>query len=204
MYIEPTWIDLLLHGTLVKLVFIIISILITYTTIKIIEHYWEDLKAEPWVKIGIGLIICLIILIPMSVVADYTWNQLYEQPSVRSETVTIADIQPLPGAVEMTENGYYIDNSNQLMFITTNGKEFANTENWMFNKFETRTIFNQLKVNGTYKIKYYGWRNGHSNEFPNILSVQVINENGTQPNDYNKYFGANRGNRAYDLDEFIE
>ena len=55
-----------------------------------------------------------------------------------------------------------------------------------------RDIFYQLRDNGTYKIKYYGWREGFTNSFPNILSVeQVVDENGTVPPSYNKYFGIN-------------
>ena len=87
------------------------------------------------------------------------------------------------------------------MFVTKEGKEFANIESWPFSKFETRTIFNKLRVNGTYKIKYYGWRNGQNNEFPNILSVEeVIDENNTQPNDFNKYFGTHKGSKGYNID----
>ena len=124
-----------------------------------------------------------------------------EKPSVRTDIVTINSIQPRPGSVEITEYGYYIDNSNQLLFVTKDGREFGNTENWMFSKFATRTIFNRLHINGTYKIKYYGWRNGHSNEFPNILSIEeVIDENNTHANDWNKYFGAYSAKRSYNLE----
>ncbi|RAP48194.1 MAG: hypothetical protein BZ135_00945 [Methanosphaera sp. rholeuAM6] len=71
----------------------------------------------------------------------------------------------------------------------------------MFNKFETRSLFNQLRINDTYKIRYYSWRNGHNNEFPNILSIEEkINENNTQSNDWNKYFGAYSTKRDYNLE----
>ena len=194
MYVEPSWVELLISGIGINVIFIIIAFFLALLISKL-----NHSNNKFGIKV-ITVIIFVLLLIPASIGAEYSWHLLYEEPSVREEVVTINSIQPLPGAVKMNQSGYYIENADQLMFITTNGKEFKNTENWMFSKFETRTIFNQLKVNGTYKIKYYGWRNGHSNEFPNILSVQVINENGTQPNDYNKYFGANRGNRAYDLD----
>ena len=51
-------------------------------------------------------------------------------------------------------------------------------------------MLNQLKENGTYKITYYGWREGFNDGFPNILTVdEVINETNASNMDYNKYFG---------------
>ena len=41
-------------------------------------------------------------------------------------------------------------------------------------RFNTRNILNTLKPNGTYKIKYYGWREGYNSGVPNILSVEEI------------------------------
>lgn len=38
----------------------------------------------------------------------------------------------------------------------------------------------------------HGWREGFTSSFPNILSVeQFVDENGTVPLSYNKYFGIN-------------
>jgi len=210
MYVEPSWIDLLVSGAFVKIIFIIIpilfSFLLTNLTFKILKwnSKWNN-EDRTLIKSVMIVAITIILLIPSTVVSDMVWNECYEQPSVREGVITVQNIQPLPGAVDVSENGYYIDNSNQLMFISTDGKEYANIENWMFNKFETRSIFNQLKVGGTYKIKYYGWRNGHSNEFPNILSVEeVIDESNATTNEYDKYFGANKGQRSYDLDMYNE
>lgn len=63
------------------------------------------------------------------------------------------------------------------MMITTEYEEFLNEKNFLLKKFNTRDIFNELKINEAYKIKYYGWRNGFNSEFPNIISVkEVINE----------------------------
>lgn len=207
MYVEPSWIELLINGIVIDVVFLLIAVGLAFGISKlIIPKIKNALNINDETEIKVARIILIVILtailvMPFSIVADSVWSNVMEKPSVREDTITIYAIQPRPGAVKMNNNGYYIDNSNQLMFITQDGKEFENTENWNFNKFETRTIFNKLKVYGTYRIKYYGWRNGHSNEFPNILSVEeVINENGTQPNDFNKYFGAHYGNRAYDLE----
>ena len=85
-----------------------------------------------------------------------------------------------------------INDASDLLLITTDGEAFENTETFWFQKFDTRDIFYQLRENGTYKIKYYGWREGFTNSFPNVLSVeQVVDENGTVPPSYNKYFGIN-------------
>ena len=200
MYIEPTWIDLLIKGSLLNVASIIIIILLTAIIAKIVNMLVKKSKKEEFTIITI--VVCIVLFALTVQFADsYIWNIWMEQPSVREEVVTIDAIQPRPGAVEMNDSGYYIENSNQLIFVTKDGKEFANYENWPFGKFETRTIFNKLKINGTYKIKYYGWRNGKNNEFPNILSVdEVIDENNTQPNDFNKYFGVHKGNKAYDIE----
>ncbi len=211
MYVEPTWIDLLIKGSLTNLIFIAFSLVLAFALSRLIEpriSKWLDLKTlgdKRLVRVGCIIVILCILVVPMALIADCAWNDLMLKPSVREDTITVASIQPRPGAVDINSNGYVIDNSNQLMFVTTDGREFANTENWLFNKFETRTIFNQMKVNGTYRIKYYGWRNGHNNEFPNIIKVEeVINENNTKTNEYNKYFGANKGNKGYNMEIYNE
>jgi hypothetical protein len=53
-----------------------------------------------------------------------------------------------------------------LLLVTTENEGFLNMENLFFGKFNTRDIFNQLKVGGTYKITYYGWRIGFNSGFP--------------------------------------
>ena len=199
MYVEPTWLELLINGSILNIALILIIILLTIIIAKIVNKIVSNDKKEITI---ITAVVCIILFSSiMLFVDDYAWNIWMEQPSIREEIVTVDAIQPRPGAVAMNNDGYVIDNSDQLMFVTKDGREFGNYENWPFGKFETRTIFNQLRINGTYKIKYYGWRNGHNNEFPNILSVEeVIDENNTQPNDFNKYFGAHRGNRDYGIE----
>ena len=200
MYMEPTWLDLLLRGSLLNLTSIIIIIIFTAIVTIIVNKRVKCEDKE--IVIIMAIVACILVCVPiMYFVDDYVWNMWMEQPSIREEVITVDAIQPRPGAVVMNNDGYYIENSNQLIFVTKEGKEFANYENWPFGKFETRTIFNRLKINGTYKIKYYGWRNGKNNEFPNILSVEeVIDENNTQPNDFNKYFGVHKGNKGYDIE----
>ena len=214
MYTEPTWITLIINGTILNggavLLSLMIALLVGYLVWKLFIRYqvkkfdrdpeYFDNEDKMLITIAPIAITLLIMLTVTGLFTGMIWNEWMEQPSVRTDTITITGIQPRPGAVVITSEGYAIDNANQLMFTTSDGREFANTENWMFNKFETRTIFNQLRIGGTYKIKYYGWRNGQNNEFPNILSIEeVIDETNTTSNDYNKYFGAHRGQRIYDL-----
>ena len=53
----------------------------------------------------------------------------------------------------------------------------------------------------TYKIKYYGWREGFNNGVPNILSIsEVINETGTKSNDITHYM--NKRSIIYDDDDW--
>lgn len=115
---------------------------------------------------------------------------MFETASVQEEIITVQGWQPKPN-IQINENGMMVINSaDDLMLITKDGKSFLNEENFWFQKFNTRDIFNDLKVNGTYKIKYYGWREGFNSGFPNILSIEeVIDENNTSSNNYDKYFG---------------
>ena len=84
-----------------------------------------------------------------------------------------------------------IDNADELMMITSDGRGFVNEENFLFQKFDTRDILNKLKPNGVYKIKYYGWREGFNSGFPNILSVEeVVDESNVTDVKLSDYFGS--------------
>ena len=48
-----------------------------------------------------------------------------------------------------------IDSSDDLMMVTIEGKGFLNNKNFLFGKFDTKDIYNNLKFNRTYNIKYY-------------------------------------------------
>lgn len=128
--------------------------------------------------------------------SNVIWHYEQEIPSVEYKNVTIEDIQPQPN-VEVNEYGNpIIDNADDLIFITTDGQTFQNTKVPWWSSFEktgNREIFIQLKPGGTYEIEYYGWRDSQTNTFPNIIQVtKVINESGTVPNSYSKYFGNNQ------------
>ena len=114
---------------------------------------------------------------------------------MQDKIITVQGWEPKPGITTNNNGMMVINNANQLMLVTTDNEGFLNNENFLFQKFATRDIFNQLKVGGTYKIKYYGWRNGYNSGFPNILSIeQVISETNATNNDDNKYFGVKLAN----------
>ncbi|OEC87666.1 MULTISPECIES: DUF1523 family protein [Methanobacterium] len=143
-----------------------------------------------------SLIITFVLAFIVSIIAVYPlgcvyWWSAYEVPSVQEKIITVQGWETKPGIIADKYGRMVIDNANELMLVTTSNEGFFNNENFLFQKFNTRDIFNQLKVGGTYKIKYYGWRNGYNSGFPNVLSVeQVINETNATNNDYNKYFGT--------------
>ena len=154
-------------------------------------YYDESKKMSVAITFALALLISAIVMYPLGCV--YWWSA-YEVPSVQEKVITVQGWEPKAG---MTSNGYgmVISNADQLMLVAKDGEGFFNNENFLFQKFNTRDIFNLLKVGGTYKIKYYGWRNGYNSGFPNILSVeQVINETNATTNDYNKYFGTKFAN----------
>lgn len=132
------------------------------------------------------LIVTALLVLPAASVA---WHCCYEVPSIQEKNITVANWQPSPG-VEIQDGMMIINSADDLMMVTTEGEGFYNNENLLFMKFETRDILNQLRPGGTYTIKYYGWREGFNDGFPNILEItEVINETGTSPNDLNTYLG---------------
>ncbi len=184
MFVPPNWFD----GLLIQLMIFVVIPLIIATTIGIV--LW---KASDDGEVGFGafLVALLIVFIIAIPVGSAYWWSAYEVPSIQTKEVTVHEWQPKPG-LRANDNGYLtITSADDLLLITSDGEGFLNEQNLFFNKFNTRDIFNQLKVNGTYEIEYYGWRNGYNNGFPNILRVtKVINENGTHANNYADYFGT--------------
>lgn len=184
VFVPPTWIEGLLAMTWYHIgIPIIVALVIGVIVALIIK---EDRFAGGFVTFIIIGFIGLLVMFP---VGEIMWHENYEVPSVQEKIITIQEIQPAPKA-----NMSNINNADELMFITTEGEGYANTESgWFagFSKWDTRDIFNQLRINGTYKIKYYGWREGKTSSFPNILEVtEVINETNTTPNKQSDYFGV--------------
>ena len=213
MFVAPSW----LEGLLIQAGIYIVIPLIIATVVAIVRwkklkdrephhkepHHKESHHKEPHhngpnhkgsliITFVLAFIVAAIVVYPIGCV--YWWSA-YEEPSVQEKIITVQGWEPKPGIVANDYGRIVIDNANDLMLVTNESEGFFNNENFLFQKFNTRDIFNQLKVGGTYKIKYYGWRNGYNSGFPNILSVeQVINETNTTSNDYSKYFGTKYAN----------
>lgn len=186
VFVEPTWIE----GMLVYIAMIFIPALIIGAIGGILAWKLDDSYDSNM----LGLFIFFLLFIPatfgMAGVASIYWHNAYEVPSIQEKIITVKEWQPTPGSHSNGDGMMEITDAGELMVITTDGEGFFNQENFLFGKFNTRDIFNQLKVNGTYKIRYYGWREGFTSTFPNILSVEeVIDETNATENEYSDYFG---------------
>jgi hypothetical protein len=165
MFVPPTWFD----GTLFYLFWILVPLIIGIVIGAI------GLAKNSGILTGIGIIGVILAVIMVVGGASVIWHYQYEVPSVQSEIITIDEWQPTFGHYWGEVSG-----AGDLMLKTTDGRLFGNNENFLFGKFNTRDIFDQLKPNGTYKITYYGWREGYNNGVPNILSIdEVVNETNT-------------------------
>jgi hypothetical protein len=152
------------------------------------HHKESNHRVSKFMTFALAFIVAVIVMYPIGCVY---WFYEYEVPSVQEKIITVQGWEPTPGITPNNNGMMTISNADQLLLVTTENEGFFNTENFFFGKFNTRDIFNQLKVGGTYKIKYYGWRNGFNSGFPNILSVEeVVNETGAKNNNYGDYFGT--------------
>ena len=192
MFTQPTWIE----GAIYYAMWIIIPLIITIIMGAII--FIKDgklIKKQQLIIGGIGFIFLIVAVCGGLFLADWGWHYQYEEPSVQTKTITVDDWQPGFGK-------YWgdINSADDLMLKTTDGELFGNTENFLFGKFNTRDILDQLKPNGTYVIKYYGWREGFNNGVPNILSIEkVVDEsNGPTHHDISNYM--NKRSIIYDDD----
>lgn len=188
MFVAPNWFE----GWLIQFGIFIVIPLVVAIIVGFIVKKKKDSKFFGILSVGLAFIVVLAIMLP---IGSVYWHYAYEVPSVQEKIITVQEWQPKAGIKYNNEGMMVIDNADQLMLITTDNEGFVNEENFLFNKFNTRDVFNELKINGTYKIKYYGWRNGFNSGFPNILSVEkVINDNNTSNNKYGDYFGVKFAN----------
>ena len=174
VFVPPTWIEGLLISIGIGIILLIIPFII-FSLGAITEN---DILGI------IGLILAFIVIFAG---VPYVLHNIFETPSVEEKIITVEGYQPHP---KLSVSDYVVDSADDLLIVTSAGETYENTENFWFGKFDTRDVLNQLKENGTYKITYYGWREGFNDGFPNILTVdEVINETNTSNMDYNKYFG---------------
>ena len=158
VFVPPTWVE----GMYIWILYIIIPLLIgafVFVYTNRIKHKYK--------YIGVAILIfCILCSVFGSCIL---WHICYEEPSVSEKIVTVSCWQPSFG-ISMEE----VDSADDLLMQTSTGELYGNTEDFLFNKFNTRNILNTLKPNGTYKIEYYGWREGYNSGVPNILSVEEI------------------------------
>jgi len=162
MFVEPTW----FQGLLFYLGYILVPLIIGAAILVI------GLVKDNGKIFVVGAVFVVIAVLMALGGADVMWHYQVEEASVNEAIITVDDWQPTFGR-------YWgdVNSADDLMLKTTDGKLYGNKENFLFGKFNTRDILDQLKPNGTYKIKYYGWREGYNNGVPNILEVtEVINE----------------------------
>lgn len=176
-FVPPTWVI----GLLVMVGYFILPLIL-----GVIVWVVCATKDRPVV----GTVILMVCIIAGGVGCGFLWWQNYEVPSVQSKVITVDDWQPKAGLQTNDKGMMVIDNANQLMLITKDGEAFVNEENFLFQKFDTRDILNTLKENGTYRITYYGWREGFNSGFPNILSVDKVIDESKVNNKNVNYFGT--------------
>lgn len=177
VFVPPTWFEgLLINGAIYMLPSLIGLGVILWGVLS--DRELLSFLGVVLIVIGLG-------------VSSVAWFELYEMPSVDEKIITVQEWQPRVG-LHANENGMMVvDSADDLMLVTTDGECYFNQEHFLFQKFNTRDVFNQLKINGTYKIRYYGWREPFNRGFPNILSVEeVIDENNTHTPRYSDYYGV--------------
>lgn len=176
-FVPPTWIN----GLLIMAGYFIIPLII-----GIIAWFIFAVKDHP----GIGTIILIACIVGGLACTSILWWENYEVPSVQSKVVTVDSWQPKAG-IHTNENGMMvIDNADQLMLITTDGEAFLNEENFLFQKFDTRDVLNNAKPGSVVNLTFYGWREGFNSGFPNILSVEVLDDSHAENKTVTDYFGT--------------
>jgi len=140
--------------------------------------------------LGILLVIGLIVGGVALMVNGFVSEQDKYTSSVKEEVITVKSISPAPGFHPNDFGQLMCDNAQQLMFYDTNGVGYENTEDDLMGKYETRDILINMKIGGTYKIKYVGWRDGQNSRYPNILAiVEVVNETDAVGFSWNDFLG---------------
>lgn len=181
-FVPPHWI----MGFLVQLMYFIVPIIIG---VCVLGFYALKIGSDKAIAVGVAvMIICIIVA---GAGSSFLWWSNYEVPSVQEKVVTVQDWQPKAG-IHVNEKGLMvIDSADDLMLITTDGDAYLNEENFLFQKFNTRDILNQMKPGGTYKITTYGWREPFNSGFPNILTIEeVVDESHAQNKSVGDYFGT--------------
>lgn len=195
-FVHPSWVTGLLIWICYYIPFFICVILAIYGGYSFIRYdgYGNDKerkKAERGVKMfTIFIILSFVLLIGCQGIGGYLWHESFEVPSVQDKVVTVESWQPKAGISTNSKGIMTIDNADQLMLVTTEGESFLNEENFLFQKFDTRDILNDVKPGSVVRLHYYGWREGFNSGFPNILSAEVIDDSHAVNKTISDYFGS--------------
>lgn len=181
-FVPPTWYE----GMLIWASYLIIPIIIGIAAL----FYTWFLKEK---HEAIGLIICIICIAFAICGSSILWYAQYEVPSVQEKIITVDDWQP-------TFGHYWGDvkRADDLMLKTVDGELYSNEESFLFQKFNTRDVLDQLKPNGTYIIKTSGWREGFNDGVPNILSVEKVMDESNCPKHHDISDYMNKRSIVYD------
>ena len=141
-------------------------------------------------KVNILGLVLLIVGVVCLILTPVAWHYMVEVPSVDEKIVTVQEWQPKAGLKSNSNGMMVINSADDLMMITDTGEGFKNDENFLFGKFDTRDILNNAKPGSVVKVKYYGWREGFNNGFPNILSVEVLDDSHAENKTMGDYIGT--------------
>lgn len=141
-------------------------------------------------KVNIFGFVLLIVGVVCLILTPVAWHYMVEVPSVDEKIVTVQEWQPKAGLKSNSNGMMVINSADDLMMITDTGEGFKNDENFLFGKFDTRDILNNAKPGSVVKVKYYGWREGFNNGFPNILSVEVLDDSHAENKTMGDYIGT--------------
>ena len=189
-FVAPPWYE----GQIFFLLRIIVIPAIIALVLGIIAYFNSDEYDKEVSGFSVFLVvmtICAFIAMPLTQAA---WHDQYEVPSVQEKTITFKEFQVRPNSGAYNSEGMLsIDNADQWMIVSTTGETFVNTESgWFggFSKWNTRDIFNEINPGAVIKVKYYGWREGKTSSFPNILSIEVLDESNATMINHNDLFGT--------------
>ncbi|MFI6497134.1 hypothetical protein [Nonomuraea typhae] len=87
---------------------------------------------------------------------------LFKLSTARVETITIEDKERV------------CDSSKSCRYLIwdRDGDVYENTDAWLSLKFDSSTLYGELKEGRTYRVKVNGWRVPATSSYPNILSIE--------------------------------
>lgn len=107
-----------------------------------------------------GLVVFLIILVGIVV---------FNVARVSSQGTETCTVESKERTVRVTDG-----NSSQQKLVYTDCGVFEVADTIIFGKFNSADTYGSLQEGETYKLSYYGWRNGFFSMFPNITEAVKV------------------------------